>query len=84
MGNMKCQTDIKQTFTQFGLAGDSTVSPGLAVVETTEYDGITKTYTLAVSAVKPIAGVAAGLPTGGGTVPIYKAGDAMQIYKMGG
>jgi hypothetical protein len=84
MGNMKCETDIKQTFTETGYAADSTVSPGLAVKETTEYDGVTKTYTLYASATMAIKGVAAGVPTGGGTVPTYAAGGNMQIFKMGG
>ena len=84
MGNMKCATDPKQTFTQTGLAADSTVSPGLAVKETTENDGVTKSYTLAASITMACAGVAAGLPTGGGTVPTYVKDNSMQIYKMGG
>ena len=83
MGNMKCATDIKQTFTQSGIANDSSFAPGQAVKETTEYDGVTKTYVNAGST-QFFAGVAAGLPTGGGTIPTYAAGNAVQIYKNGG
>ena len=83
MGNLKCATDPKQTFFDFGLAGDGTVYPGRAVKETTAYDGVTKTWVLAVTEANSIAGVAAGLATGGGDVNAYSAGQPMQVYKMG-
>jgi hypothetical protein len=81
MGNMKCATDIKQTFTITGLAGGA-FNPGTAVVETTELDGVTKTYIAATG--QFIAGVAAGLPTGGGTIPSYASGNTVLVYKNGG
>jgi hypothetical protein len=83
MGNLKCATDPKQTFLDFGLAGDATIYPGRAVKETTAYDGVTKTWVLAVTEADSIAGVAAGLATGGGDVNNYTAGQPIQVYKMG-
>ena len=83
MGNLKCAIDLQQTYYEFGLAG-GTVVPGGAVIETTEYDGVQKTWVAASAEVQAIAGVATGVPTGGGTVNTYAAGDAMQIYKVGG